>query len=212
MIHLFLRQSSFSCTLLKAKMNIVSSSCSKPVWVSFFCWTQNKRFRRMLGNKVAGSHSLTLYFFPYYGSQWLPAKTFWRMWISKPFLVPIDIDGTHWPYYFITIISMEVNVCLQLFGKYLGKYVFLKKLFRRMWVSKQLLNFHCILFPYNGSQWLPSAVWKLFGKMCFFLKNIFRRMWVSKQLLNFHCILFPYYGSQWLPSAVWKIFGKMFFF
>ncbi len=53
------------------------SSCSEPVWVSFFCWAQMKIFWRMLENKpLTATHWLPKYFFPYNGSQWLPATVY----------------------------------------------------------------------------------------------------------------------------------------
>ncbi len=32
------------------------SSCSKPLWVSFFCWTQKKDILKSIGNQTADSH------------------------------------------------------------------------------------------------------------------------------------------------------------
>jgi len=41
------------------------SSCSEPVWVSFFCWTQ-----KHVGIQTV-KYSI-VFLFPYYGSQWGP--------------------------------------------------------------------------------------------------------------------------------------------
>ncbi len=44
-----------------------SSCCSKPVWNSFFCWTQRKILRT-----IVGSHWPPYNLFPYSTSKWLP--------------------------------------------------------------------------------------------------------------------------------------------
>jgi len=46
-----------------------------------------------------------------------------------------------------------------------------KKIFWRMLVTKQFLvpiDFHCIFFPYYGSQWGPATIWlpTFFKKCC----------------------------------------------
>ncbi len=57
------------------------SSCSDPLWISYFCWTQKKIFWRILTKPLPVAidfHSMENKTKKYYGSQWLLATvSFW---------------------------------------------------------------------------------------------------------------------------------------
>lgn len=130
----------------------------------------------MLGNKVAGSHSLTLYFFP---MLWKSMAT------SKDILKNVGkqtVSGPYW--HWLDLLTILFNFHNFHGSQWLPATVW--KIFGEMWPFLRRY-FHGILCPYYGSQWIAAKIFCRYFEECGYANSI----------------LFPYYGSQWLPSALW---------